>query len=474
MIFSSYEFVVFFVAANLFRSLFRNPSAEKWLLLAASYIFYMSWGIPCVFLLLFISLVNYFVALGFDRFENARKRKLLLTLSVAVHLGVLGFFKYANFVIENAWGLLGLIGLHLNPVHYNIGLPVGISFFTFIGMTYTIETYRRNMQPNHNPGDVLLCIAFFPQILAGPINRAVDLLPQFRRRVRATALEFESGLAQFGLGLVKKLVISDRIAPHVNLIFGAPGNYDAFTLLQGLLGYSIQIYCDFSGYSDMAIGCARMMGFHFMENFQMPYSAVNITEFWRRWHISLSTWFRDYLYIPLGGNRKGSIRTYANLMITMLLCGLWHGASWNFVLWGGIHGASLALHRVWKTQNPLSRAFHSSIFPRLCSLASRLLTLGVVVIGWLFFRAESWETSVKYLGRLLSWRQDGTRLISPFIILAIVVVVLVHLLFWKDSNWAREITQRGIFVRSLYYTALTLLVVCLGTTDSSPFIYFRF
>ena len=214
-------------------------------------------------------------------------------------------------------------------------------------MTYTIETYRRRIKPCHSARDFLLFVAFFPQLLAGPINRAVDLLPQFAQRIRASAIDFEIGLVQFAMGAVKKLVISDQIAPNVDLIFKAPGSFDGFTLFQGALGYAIQIYCDFSGYSDMAIGTARMMGFRFMENFQMPYSAVTITEFWRRWHISLSTWLRDYLYIPLGGTRSGAARLYVNIMITMLLGGLWHGASWNFVFWGGLHGLSLAVHKAW-------------------------------------------------------------------------------------------------------------------------------
>ena len=474
MIFTSFEYVAFFVILLGIRSFLRNFSAEKWFILVASYVFYMSWSIPCGFLILATSVIDYFVGVGLGRIENPRKRKGLLVVSIIANLGVLAFFKYTNFFLDNTSGLLGLLGYQASRWHYDILLPAGISFFTFQSMTYTIETYRRNLKPCHSPRDFLLFVAFFPQLLAGPINRAKDLLPQFAQRVRASALAFEAGLAQFGLGAVKKLVISDQVAPNVDLIFANPGNFDGFTLLQGALGYAIQIYCDFSGYSDMAIGCARMMGFKFMENFQMPYSATSITEFWQRWHISLSSWFRDYLYIPLGGNRQGLGRTYVNLMLTMLLCGLWHGASWNFVFWGGLHGAGLAIHRAWKAWNPLAAFSEHPAFRFAWNIVARVLTLGVVLVGWVFFRAQNWGDACQYLGRILTWSHDGTRMISPQILPALLAVALVHLLVNKDRNWALELPERSVPARMVGYTALALLLVCLGATDSAPFIYFQF
>ena len=474
MIFTSFEYVIFFAVVLIVRSCLRDFNLEKWFLLIASYIFYMSWSIPCGFLILFTSLVDYFVGIGLGRIENQQRRKLLLVVSIFANLGVLGYFKYTNFFLDNVWWGAHTLGYHPNRWHYDIILPAGVSFFTFQSMTYTIETYRRRLQPCHSARDFLLFVAFFPQLLAGPINRAVDLLPQFARRIRASALDFETGLVQFGLGAVKKLVISDQIAPNIDLIFKAPGNYDGFTLLQGALGYAIQIYCDFSGYSDMAIGSARMLGFRFMENFQMPYSSVTITEFWRRWHISLSTWLRDYLYFPLGGNRKGTARMYANIMITMLLGGLWHGASWNFVFWGGLHGAALAAHKGWMALDPLARFKGNSIFDATWSLFSRLLTLGLVLLGWIFFRAESWSVATQYLSRLLTWSHDGTRLISPCILPAVAGVFLVHLVVNKDRLWAHEVVFRPLPVRILAYSSLALLLVCLAATDSAPFIYFQF
>lgn len=473
MIFTSFEYVLFFAAVLLVRMFLRNFTVEKWFLLIASYIFYMSWSIPCGFLILATSLIDYFVGIGLGRIKDQTKRKLLLVVSIFANLGVLGYFKYTNFLLSNVrWGASWL-GFHLDPLHYDILLPAGISFFTFQSMTYTIETYRGNIKPCHSGRDFLLFVAFFPQLLAGPINRAVDLLPQFKERVRAKILDFETGLIQFGVGAVKKLIVSDQIAPHVDLIFRSPGNFDAFTLLQGAIGYSIQIYCDFSGYSDMAIGSARMLGFKFMENFQMPYSAVTITEFWRRWHISLSTWLRDYLYIPLGGNRKGTSRMYINIMITMLLGGLWHGASWNFVFWGAVHGGSLAIHKAWMQWNPLGK-IQASVFRWSWSLFSRIFTLAIVMFGWIFFRAHSWGEAMQYIQRLFTWTSSGTHFISPYILAAAAGVFLVHLLVQKDRQWAHEVVFRPMPVRIAAYTGLILLLVCLAATDSAPFIYFQF
>ena len=474
MTFTSFEFVFFFIAVILLRSCFRSLTAEKWFLLVASYAFFAVWGVTGSVLLLSTSLATWLVGIGLSRAEELRWRKLLLGVSVVANLGVLFFFKYSCFLLDNVWSMLTFLGMHRARWHYDVDLPVGISFFTFMAMTYTIDIYRRNLQPCRRPRDVLLFIGYFPQILAGPVNRAVEMMPQLRQRVRATVFEIESGLAQFGLGAVKKLVISDQITPHVNLIFAAPGNYDGFTLLQGLLGYTIQIYCDFSGYSDMAIGVARMMGFKFMENFQMPYSAITITEFWRRWHISLSTWFRDYLYIPLGGSHKARVRTYFNLMLTMLLCGLWHGASWNFVLWGGIHGGALAIHRAWKVWDPLLPLKNHPWFRLIGRVLAHLLTLSVVTVGWLFFRAQSWADANLYLGRLLTWRLDGTRMMSPYILSALFVLILTHLVWGKDRNWAEEVPQWSASVRIINYSILLLLLVSLGATKSAPFIYFQF
>lgn len=456
------------------RSLCRSLPAEKWFLLGASYLFYMSWSVPFGLLILFTSLVDYAVGLGLGRLADQRQRRWLLTVSLVANLGVLAFFKYTNFLLVNVEWLATFFGTSLNRWHYDIILPAGISFFTFQSMSYTISVYRRQIPPCRSARDFLLFVAFFPQLLAGPIVRAADLLPQIYRRVRANLYEIESGMAQFALGAVKKIVISDQIAPNVDLIFSAPGNCDGFTLWQGALGYAVQIYCDFSGYSDMAIGCARILGFHFPENFQMPYSAASITEFWQRWHISLSSWFRDYLYIPLGGNRQGPARTYVNLMVTMFLCGLWHGASWNFVLWGGLHGFSLAVHRIWKNANPLAALKENPVFSFVWNIFAHVLTLGVVLVGWVLFRSQSLPVAATYIGRMFAWTHNGVHLVSPYILPAVAAVFVTHLLVRKDRNWAQEIPQRPMFLRIGFYSGLALLLALLAVTDSVPFIYFQF
>jgi alginate O-acetyltransferase complex protein AlgI len=250
------------------------------------------------------------------------------------------------------------------------------------------------------------------------------------------------------------------------------------TLLIGALGYTVQLYCDFSGYSDMAIGCGRILGFRFPENFQMPYSSRNITEFWRRWHITLSKWFRDYLFLPLEiasrANPYPTLRVSVNMMLTMLLCGLWHGASWNFVIWGGIHGGALASHKVWTAWNPLAALKNQRVFQSMGALFSHLLTLGVVVLSMVFFRAQSFSDAASYLSRMLSWAHDGTRLLSPYILAAVVAVFLVHLLVGKDRNLALELPQMSLVPRILGYASLLLVLVALGATDASAFIYFQF
>jgi alginate O-acetyltransferase complex protein AlgI len=362
--------------------------------------------------------------------------------------------------------------------HYDIILPPAISYFTFASMSYVMDVYYERIHPTRSLRDYSLFVSFFPKLLAGPIMRAGDFLAQVQQRVRAHWTEIESGVCYFLLGAVKKLVISDQIAGSVNLIFSSPAQYDGLTLLQGAIGYAIQIYCDFSGYSDMAIGSALILGFKLPENFQMPYSSVTITEFWRRWHITLSAWFRDYVFLPMEIARKNArnatLRTTISLTATMLLCGLWHGAGWNFVIWGGIHGVALAVDRAWTTWNPLCGLADRPVFQLVWTLFSRLLTLSIVLLAWVFFRAQSLADAGYYLSRMLSWKHDGIRLISPYILLAFAAVFLTHVLVSKDRNWAYEIPQRAIPVRITAYAALALLLSFFGATDAVPFIYFQF
>jgi alginate O-acetyltransferase complex protein AlgI len=486
MVFTSFDFLAFFLVVLFGRSLCRSRTSNNWLLLIASYAFYFSWSLACGLLILAVSLVDYHVGRKLPQADRVGHRRRWLAVSIVTNLGLLGFFKYTNFLVANAGWAFRLLGFDTSGWRFDIILPVGISFFTFKSMSYTLDVYRRSIQPCHSLPDYLLFVSFFPQLLAGPIARAADLLPQFARPAQATLVDIESGLAQFGLGALKKLVVADQVAGNVGAIFANPSQFDALTLVQGALGYAVQIYCDFSGYSDMAIGAARVMGYSTAENFRMPYSATDITEFWRRWHISLSSWFRDYLFLPLAyalsrrmpKERYGPVRVdviiyVVAILATFLVCGLWHGASWNFVIWGALHGIALAAHRLWKLRAPLRRIVRNPAFHVGWTLLSRLVTMAVVLAGWILFRAESLGAACDYLTRIVTW-ESGTRLISPYILPSCVAVIVTHLLSDKDSNWALEVPQRSVPVRVLWYASIVLLIVSFGASDAAPFIYFQF
>jgi D-alanyl-lipoteichoic acid acyltransferase DltB (MBOAT superfamily) len=469
MIFSSFEFLLFFAAVLALRAGIRDLAREKRFLLAASWLFYMSWGPRFVLLIIFTSLVDWWIGLRLGETADARARRRLLATSLGLNLGVLAFFKYTNFVVANGWLALRALGWEPDPVFVKVLLPVGISFFTFQSMSYTIDVYRREIPPCRSPVDLCLFVAFFPQLVAGPIVRAKDLLPQLQRRTRATHADFERGLLLFGIGAFKKLVISDQIAPYVDLAFARPADFGAAYLLQGLVGYAIQIYCDFSGYSDMAIGVARMMGYEFKENFRMPYAAQGFADFWHRWHISLSTWLRDYLYIPLGGNRKGEGRTYVNLMITMLLGGLWHGARWNFVIWGAVHGAALCGERLVRARRPQPRPPGAT--ERFLAWAA---TMGVVLLGWVFFRSPSLGAAITFLHGLAGGNPGGAWVASPQI-LAAVALMAVAILHGRDSmETAPRLMAAPLVVRLAVYTGLLTALASFGATYAAPFIYFQF
>jgi len=478
MIFTSFEFIAFFLAVLLLRSLLRRASSDKWLLVVASICFYISWSLPCVVLILLTSVVDYSIGRKLGQTTVPASRRRLLLTSLVVNLGLLGFFKYTNFLLENLCLGLNTVGFRVQPLHYNIILPPGISFYTFASMSYVVDVYYERIPVCRSARDYTLFITFFPKLLSGPIVRAGELLPQFKERVRATAEDVEIGLNYCLMGAVKKLVVADQVAPHINLIFSAPTQYDGMTLLMGLLGYTAQIYCDFSGYSDMAIGFARILGFRFPENFQMPLSAASITEFWRRWHMTLSKWFRDYVFLPLEmatrANPYPTLRISINLILMMLLVGLWHGASWNFVVLGGIHGVALVIHKAWTVWGLLNSVKKQRAFQFVWKFGAHLLTLGVVLLGFVFFRAQSFSDAITYLSRLLSWAHGGTRLNSPHILGAVVAVLLVHLRVGKDRNLALELPQKSLGLRILGNASLVLLLVLLGATDARPFIYFQF
>jgi D-alanyl-lipoteichoic acid acyltransferase DltB (MBOAT superfamily) len=393
---------------------------------------------------------------------------LLLAVSIVANLGVLGFFKYADFFTESVATLLAQFGITVQIRTLGLVLPVGISFYTFQSMSYAIDVYRRELPATRNLLHFLAFVSFFPQLVAGPIERAKHLLPQFGRTVVITVAMLEEGVWLILWGFFKKVVIADNIAPLADMVYGGT-SFSAPSVLLGTVAFALQIYCDFSGYSDIARGTARVLGFDIMWNFDLPYAATSIRDFWRRWHISLSTWLRDYLYIPLGGNRLGSTRTYLNLIVTMLLGGLWHGAAWNFALWGLWHGAGLAIQRVWSgdSSGPASQ----STF-RLA--ASWIATLLFVLYGWLLFRARS-LTQIADMTRALAdfsappWTQ------SFILNLLVFVTPLVLMELWqvKSHNRLVALTLPG-WARTALQGALLVAVALFWEKKGATFIYFQF
>jgi len=376
MLFNSLEFLVFFpLVIMLYYAL---PFGYRWLLLlVASYVFYMWWKAEYALLLLLSTGIDYFAAIALDKTENRTKRKWLLALSLCSNLGILFFFKYFNFVNTNLGSVSELFGLAYQPSPLDVLLPVGISFYTFQTMSYTIDVYKRNMKAEKHFGYFALYVTYFPQLVAGPIERAERLLPQLHVHHPLSAENISRGLKLIFWGMFKKVAVADNLAPYVNEVFNHPQQYEGLSFMLATVFFSFQIYYDFSGYSDIAIGSARIMGVHLMTNFNHPYFAKSIAEFWRRWHISLSTWFRDYVYIPLGGNRNNH---YRNILITFLLSGLWHGANWTFIVWGGLHGLYMVVAEKTKSFQ------HKLIGGKAAHV---VITYLLVLFAWIFFRANS-------------------------------------------------------------------------------------
>jgi len=479
MVFSSHVFLFYFLTLVLGSYYVMPARGRQAMLTLVSYVFY-GWANPWfVFLMLFSTLVDYYcgkVIVGQIRIpwlrnrpggeERSAERKLGVAVSVVTGLTLLGFFKYFPFVQSNLNWIVAHFGREAFEV-YRVTLPLGISFYTFQSMSYPIDLYRRQTVPAKNLMDFSCYVALFPQLVAGPIVRYSDIAHQLHRRSHSLD-KFSRGVAFFVLGFAKKILLANPMGEVADAAFGAGGLiwHDAWV---GVLGYAFQIYFDFSGYSDMAIGMGLMMGFNFPRNFDSPYWADSVTNFWQRWHITLSTWLRDYLYIPLGGNRKGNVRTYVNLMAVMLLGGLWHGASWNFVIWGGIHGGMLAGERAMG-KNPLYRSA-----PRVLRIA---LTFVVVLVAWVFFRAPDLPDALGYLGSMfgLSSAPPGARLVSASLLdhyhVAMLVVCAVVVWLCRQSwSWAQRITlPKALVLLALFAYSVAVM----WTQKFNPFIYFFF
>jgi alginate O-acetyltransferase complex protein AlgI len=476
--FTSLEFVVFLGLCLGLVCGIGSVSAQKWLLVIFSYLFYLSFGVVGVLAITLTALVDFNVGRRLGTSISAVTRRQWLWASLAVNLGALAFFKYSVFLTETMAAALRPLGVRVSVPDENFLLPIGLSYFTFAGVSYVLDIYYERIEPSQSISEYVCYLVYFPKLVAGPIVRAAELLPQFRRGIQFTSQDLETGCAYLLVGAVKKLVIADQLASHVSMIMATPQHYDAFTLLQGMVGYTVQIYADFSGYSDMAIGCARLMGIKFPQNFLMPYSAVNIAEFWRRWHVTLSSWFRDYVFLPLElgsrGTRNANIRASRNIVITMLLCGLWHGASWNFVLWGGLHGVALALYQVYASVVPrqVHRGARSALHPG--TLVSRALTISVVMVGWIFFATQNLTLAFEYLWRLVTWSSDGVALGSPYIVPLTAVVLIVHLFIDKDRNLLEEVSTYSAPARILTYATSLMALTCLVPSDGAPFAYMGF
>ncbi|MEZ5339687.1 MAG: MBOAT family O-acyltransferase [bacterium] len=471
MLFPSLQFALFMLLLCGLLYLLRAQPLRRLLLLLASYLFYMAWNPAFILLILFSSLLDWFIGNALYREQRPGTRRQLLLLSITANLGLLAWFKYSGFLSAMLLGFARSSGLGWDWSWPEITLPVGISFYTFQTLSYSIDIYARRIRPASSLLDYALYVAFFPQLVAGPIVRAGEFLPQLARGIRLQ-LSPRAVLLISG-GLVKKAVIADNLAPYVDAVYSAGQSAGSLDILLATLCFSTQIYCDFSGYSDMAIGLASIFGLELPRNFNYPYFAQGPSDFWRRWHITLSRWLRDYLYIPLGGNRHGLLRTYLNLFITMLLGGLWHGAGWSFILWGAWHGLLLILQRL----NPLAAILSRPAWRLPVKFSSWLLLQAAVLLGWLLFRAPDAGSAAAMLRALISGR-NGTVLhsmpgVELFTVLAVLVIFWIcHALFYlrqrrshSEPDWKRALTSLAI---------ATVLLCLLWPTDSAPFIYFQF
>jgi len=468
LLFNSSFFLFFFIAILLFYPfIVKQVKIRTWYLLLASLYFYYKTSGSFVILLILTALVNYGIGAMIYRSEKKAQRRAWLILSLLWNLGTLGYFKYTNFIIDtfNALSGMGISNL-------DIFLPVGISFFTFQTWSYTLDIYYRKLEPIHSFKDFAFFVSFFPQLVAGPIVRASYFIPQINIKLSLDQDTIAKALVLIFAGLLKKGVIADYLSINfVDRVFESPALFSGVENLLGVYAYALQIYCDFSGYSDIAIGVAALLGFNLPINFNSPYKAYSITDFWRRWHISLSTWLRDYLYIPLGGNRKGAFRQHLNLLVTMLLGGLWHGASWNFVFWGGLHGLALVFDKFW-----LRLKLAES---RLMRWIGVLVTFHFVCFTWIFFRARTFETAWLIIARIFNAFHGA--LFSSWIVeyrVPAILLVLGYLAHWQPDSWERffgkTLAKLPIVIQALALSIVIWILFQARSADIQPFIYFQF
>lgn len=473
MLFNSLTFFVFFVLVLALHNAPFGWRTKKTNLLLASYLFYAAWSPPFVVLLWLSTVVDWWVAKRLYIESDQSRRRRWLMLSVVGNLGLLGYFKYGGFLMENFQTLMTALGVVYQPVDWHIVLPVGISFYTFQTMSYSLDVYLRRAKPADNFLDFALFVTFFPQLVAGPIVRPTDLIPQFRLLRVASSQQIAWGLGLMTLGLFNKIVIADGLlASAADTVFGAKELLHPLDAWLGTLAFSGQIFCDFAGYSTTAIGASLCLGFSLPDNFRYPYASIGFSDFWRRWHISLSSWLRDYLYVPLGGNRKGSFRTYANLMTTMLLGGLWHGASWTFVVWGGLHGVYLSAER-W-----LAGRFGRAIVWQHwgARLLLGLLTYALVNITWVFFRAQDFATAWRMLHAMLVPNLGGKQVLPTIDIVQVTGITLMMLVahgLMRNRELHAVIGALPRWLLGIVWGAMLWLIL-ITQGESHAFIYFQF
>ena len=471
MLFNSFEFLAFFAAVfAAYLALSRWHRGQNLLLLAASLVFYGWWDWRFLGLMLAAISVDWAVALAVAASDDPRRRKRLLLVSLVTQLTILGCFKYLGFFVASLTGALGSLGVAVHAPTLELVLPVGISFYTFQSIGYAIDVYRRALPPVRRWTDFALFISFFPQLVAGPIERATHLLPQILKPRAVTWTHIHTGLFLINVGIFKKVVLADNLALLADEIFNHHTRYQGLDLAVGALAFTFQIYCDFSAYSDIARGVAKMLGFDLMVNFRLPYFAVSPADFWRRWHISLSTWLRDYLYIPLGGNRHGEWRTYRNLALTMLLGGLWHGAAWNFVLWGAFHGLILIVYRLAEQ----ARANKPPLPLAALTLPLRVLAMfALTVFGWILFRARSLDQLWHFLTRIGPATSPHTLEFVHTLLFFTLPLILAQAIEQRRGDLLTFNRLSPPLLGLLHGLLITLLII-LGVRQSMEFIYFQF
>lgn len=494
MLFNSYTFILFLAVVLLLHYSPLSWRFKKINLLTASYLFYALWNPPFILLLWLSTIADYLIGKKLFITWSKSKRKWLLFLSLAINLGMLGFFKYGGFLLENFVSLASLVGIDFHPAKPSIILPVGISFYTFQTLSYTLDMYKRRGRPETSLLDFSLFVTFFPQLVAGPIVRPSQLLPQFKKPHTANTAQFIKGMMLLSLGLCMKVVMADTmLSGAADTVFTAPQKLMALDAWLGVFAFSGQIFFDFAGYSTCAIGVAAMLGFSLPDNFRYPYAAIGFSDFWRRWHVTLSTWLRDYVYIPLGGNRRGEVSTYINLMITMLLGGLWHGASWTFVAWGALHGLYLAIekviNKVSKKKNitpveemqplmveraSIAPAFFSSNVVRNIALA--LVTYLLVNITWVFFRAADFTSAWRLLQSMFGSDAGGVPVLTTIDMIKVSIVTIGMVSFhWIMRNTTVWQTANRIkwWITAILWS-ITIIAIIMSQKSSDSFIYFQF